>query len=93
MAIFVGDLGTKIILDVGLDISAATVRKIKYSNSDGTLGEWSASQETTTSISFITVAGSLGVAGKWKLQAYIETASWKRHGEIATMTVSKILGT
>jgi len=93
MAIFVGDTGTKIILDVGLDISAATVRKIKYLTPDGVLEEWAANQETTTSISFITIADSLNVAGKWKLQAYIETASWKRHGEIATMTVSKTLGT
>ena len=93
MAIFIGDTRTKIILDVGLDISAATVKEIKYINPDGTSGSWDAAQETTTSISFITIAGSLNVAGKWKLQAYIETASWKRHGEIATMTISKILGT
>jgi hypothetical protein len=92
MAIFIGDIGTKIILDVGLDISEATVRKIKYSKPDGGVGDWPAAQETVMSISYITQAGDISISGRWKLQAYIETLTWKRHGEVGMLNIKPILG-
>jgi len=93
MVIFVGDTGTKIILNVGLDISAATLRQIKYLSPDSTVGAWTAAQETTTSISIVTTADTLDARGRWQLQVYIETPTWQRHGEICTLEVSAVVGT
>ena len=92
MAIFVGDTGTKIILDVGCDISSSTVRQIKYVSPTGKVGAWDASIEATQSISIVTQASTLKTAGRWILQAYVETSTWARHGEICNLEVSSVLG-
>ena len=92
MAIFVGDTGTKIILDVGSNISSSTVRQIKYMSPTGKIGVWDASIETAQSISIVTQASTLKAAGRWKLQAYVEASTWARHGEICVLEVSAVLG-
>ena len=91
-SIFVGAIGQKIILEVDVDISAATTRRIYYRRSDGTLGYWTAIEETTTSISYTTTAATeipVGNDGIWKLQAYIVTPTWTNHGEIARLLVKE----
>ena len=78
----VGDKGIEIILDVGTDISGATVRKIKYKKPTvGTVGFWVASEKTSTSIVYVTQVDDLDDAGIWKLQAYVEKSTWKLHGK------------
>lgn len=92
MSVFVGALGKKIVLNVGVDISAATTRQIKYEKPDGTTGYWTAVEESTTSISYTTTAATdLDDKGNWKLQAYIVTPTWTDHGNIARMTVKETL--
>ena len=79
---YVGDKGIEIIIDVGTDISGATVRKIKYKKPvDGKTGYWTAAEKTTTSIAYVTQATDLNEAGTWELQAYVEKSTWKLHGE------------
>ena len=81
--IYKNDIGTKIILDAGCDISTADVWKILYSK-PGTArvkGEWAAIPEGTESVYYITTADDLDVAGKWNVQLYIETPAWKGYGE------------
>lgn len=76
-----GNIGTRLILDVGVDISAATVRKIKAMPPSGTEKEWTAQAEGTTAIRYTTTTvGDLDEAGLWTLAAYIETANFKGHG-------------
>ena len=92
--ISIGAIGQKIILNVEANISAATTRQIKYQRPDGTLGYWAAAQETTTSISYTTVAATdipVGNNGIWKLQAYIVTPAWTNHGKIARLLVKETL--
>ena len=83
--VFEGDIGTKITLDVGIDVSGATVKKMKYVKPDGTSGEWTAGQIeiiNTTKFRFTTVATTdLDVTGKWQVNTYAEVAGWKGHGE------------
>ena len=81
------DEGVKIILNVGVDISASTVQKIKFKRPNGTSGEWVAKRESVTSISYIIQTSDLNYAGIWKLQAYVETPGWKLHGEEARLQV------
>lgn len=93
-SVFVGAIGQKIILDVGVDISAATTKQIKYRRADGTLSTWTAAEETTTSISYTTTAATdipIGNDGIWKLQAYVITPTWTDHGEIARLLVKETL--
>lgn len=82
--IYKGDIGTKIIVSVGFDITAATVTKIYYKKPDGTTGSWTAVKEAgNTSISYTTTqVGDLNIPGTWTLQAYIEVGSWKGMGDV-----------
>ena len=74
------DMGVEIVLDVGTDISGATIRKIKFKRPNGTIGVWNATAKSSTSIAYVTKEGDLNNAGIWTLQAYIEKATWKLHG-------------
>lgn len=92
MSVFKGTIGQKIILNVGVDISTATTRRIKYLKPDGTEGYWSAAEESTTSISYTTTAATdLNIAGTWRLQAYVVTPSWTTHGEMVRLMVKETL--
>ena len=92
MSVFVGAIGQKIVLDVGVDISAATTKQIKYQKPNGTTGNWTAAEETTTSISYTTTAATdLDVDGTWRFQAYVITSSWTKHGEIDKETIKETL--
>ena len=84
--IFKCDIGTKIIVAVGFNISSASVVKIYYRKPNGATGSWDATKEgDNVSISFTTTtSGELDVAGVWTLQAYVEISSWKGYGNITT---------
>lgn len=87
-SVFKGAIGQKIILEVGINISAATTRTIKYRKPNGPLLTWAAAEETTTSISFTTtLASDLNKTGTWKFQAFVITPTWTEHGEIDRLQV------
>jgi hypothetical protein len=89
--IYIGDIGTKIILNIGTDISAASECKIMYKKPDGTSGEWEADiEDDDQSISYTTEADDLDASGRWKLQAYVSLADWTGLGETAEMVVTNI---
>lgn len=89
--IFKGDIGTKIILNTGSDLSTGTLFKIYYRKPDGTTGFWTAQKESdNTSISYTTLSSSdLDVVGTWVLQSYVEISGWKGFG----VSVNLIVGT
>ena len=85
--VYVGDIGTEIILDCGSDVSSATVRKIKAKKPDGTTVDWAAVASGANAIKYTTLTGDLSMAGNWLLQAYIETPAWTGLGETFNLTV------
>ncbi|MBI5872698.1 MAG: hypothetical protein HZB36_00945, partial [Candidatus Omnitrophica bacterium] len=89
--IFKGDIGTKIILNTGSDLSTGTVFKIYYHKPDGTTGSWTAQKESDNlSISYTTLTlNDLNVVGTWVLQSYVEISGWKGFG----VSVNLIVGT
>jgi len=91
--IFRGAIGVKIILDVEIDISAATLRTIKYRKPSGVISSWTGTPEADNrSISYTTtVATDLDESGTWKLQAYVETPSWSLNGAIAKLNIEEPL--
>lgn len=88
--LFVGDIGTAIVLDVGHDISAATLRSIAVRKPDGTRTSWPAVAEGTTAMRFDTLAGTLDLAGEWKLNATVTTPSGSWTGNDLYMPVRAV---
>ena len=85
--VYVGDTNTKIRLNAGIDISAASVLKIHYKKPDETTGEWTAVLEGTNYAYYLTLADTLDMNGTWSVQLYIEVGDWKGHGELTTFVV------
>lgn len=85
--IFVGDVGTEISLDCGIDVANATVKKIIVKKPDGKRVQWVAQLDGTNAIKYTTALGDIDVAGDWDMQAYIELPTWRGKGSVATMKV------
>lgn len=88
----VGDEGTIIRLEFKdgasvVDISTATVWKIKFKKPSGVVVTKDAVFTTDGSdglIQYVTEAGAANIldeAGEWEIQGYIEMPSWKGHSE------------
>jgi len=86
---YVGDIGTKILLDSSSTLTGATVKRIYYRKPlTGTTGHFDAEIEDTTKLYYTTdSADDLDEAGDWILQIYVETATWTGHGEECTHTI------
>jgi hypothetical protein len=84
--VFVGDVGTKIRLDAGQDISSASLIQLKYKKPSGETGTWTGTLEGTDYAYYITQAASepdLDENGRWQIQLYVELPTWQGHGEIS----------
>jgi len=90
--VFQGDVGTKIILNAGQDISTATKLKIRYRKPNKVIGEWDAVLEGTDSVYYITQPGDLDVSGAWIIQLYVELPTWKGSGSIVRFGVIEKIG-
>jgi hypothetical protein len=87
-----GDIGTEILLDTGVDITDATLAEIKYQKPDGTTGSWTGVVDSTTKVKYVTLANDLDQAGQWLFQSYVETPTWKGHGETVSHKVWSVVG-
>lgn len=86
--VYAGDLGTRVILDCGQNVSAATARSIEVQKPDGSTASWSASASGTNSIQFDTEAGSsFNVPGTWRIQSKITIGGAVWRGKTVTLTV------
>ena len=85
--VYVGDIGTDIIVDCGEDISTATKTKISVKKPDGSKVLWSASIYNTNYLKYTTVANDLNQSGKYKVQASLTLGAWSGLGETACFTV------
>lgn len=90
--VFLGDIGTEFILDCGVDVSAATLRKIVVLKPDGTTAEWPAVASGANSIKHTTISGDLALSGIHYVQAYIEMPGWQGSGDTASFEVKRKLG-
>jgi hypothetical protein len=85
--VYVGDSGTAIVLDCGVDISTATLLEIAAQKPDNSTALWTAASYTSTSLRYLTLITSLDIAGTWKLQAVVTLPGEKWRGETVQMTV------
>lgn len=89
--IFIGDTGTEIVLDVGVDTSAAIACSISVAKPNGANVTWAAEPFAPTAIRHVTTETDLDIAGRWQLQAFIELPDWQGHGAIAGLDVKRPL--
>ncbi len=101
--IYVNDVGTEIILDVGVDIHLATEHDVLWKSPLGVTGTWDGDLiqddgdvyikpeiddgAMITKIRYITIADDIKIVGQWKLQAKVTIPTWNGRGETATFTV------
>lgn len=90
--VYINDVGTKIKLYTGQDISSATIVKISYKKPNGDTGEWDGSIEEDEYVVYIVQAGDLDQVGIWKLQAYVVLPDWTGRGETVDMEVFDSFG-
>ena len=84
--VFFNDIGTLIKVDIGSDVTGATVHKIKLIKPDGTIGEWDA-EVSTQYLQHTTVDGDLDQIGEWVAQSFVTTEFGSWHGEITRFEV------
>ena len=88
---YVGETGTQVIVDCGVDLTASTVQKLKVKLPDGTLAEWSATVYTIDNapnyLLHITSSSDFGDDGTYEIQSYIEIGGWKGVGETAFLQI------
>jgi hypothetical protein len=85
--VYVGDIGTDIILDTTHSLVAATAVSIEVLKPDSTTASWAASVTATTKVHFVSVAGTFDVAGIYRLQAKATLPSGVWLGETVELTV------
>ena len=85
--IYVGDIGTVIILDTNETISSATTTDIKVKKGDGTIVTWTGSLSGNDSVTYTVVDGDLSCSGIYKIQAYVVMPIWSGLGETAEFQV------
>jgi len=69
--VYVGDIGFQIFIATGVNVEAATTKKIRYRKPDNTEGEWVASATSKNSlygVEYVTTADTdIDQAGTWVL--------------------------
>lgn len=89
--VFVGDIGTVIQLETGVDISTATTVSIKVKKRSAkheiSLADWVGTVESNTKVKYTSVSGDFNVAGTYRLQAYVKMSTWEGHGGIVELPV------
>lgn len=87
---YVGETGTEILVDTGVDITTATNTKIKCKKPDGTTVEWGASVKDTTKLSYLTQEGDFNQAGTYRVQASLSLGGWTGLGETASFKILEL---
>ena len=90
---YVGDVGTEIILDCGMDIAAASNVHIHVKKPDGSIEAWDAAIHEIDGaynyLRYVTQSGDFDVAGEYRVQAGLTLSGWTGRGETATFDVGE----
>ncbi len=86
--IFIGDKGTEINIDVGVDTTLILSSKIYAKSPTGEVKEWNTSISGVSSIKYIITDNDITESGDWILQPYIVLSDWSGFGTKVRMQVS-----
>jgi hypothetical protein len=88
--VYVGDVGTVIVLDCKISLSAALSLIIVAKKPNGDIVEWTAEKNITeddTSLKYAVLQGDLDIPGTWELQAKVTLPTWEGLGDTSKMRV------
>lgn len=85
--IFVGDIGTVLLLDCGVNITSATSVKVIAKSPQGLKKEFIGTVDGTNNVKYTTSSADFDVAGNWLLQSYVQMPDWTGRGAWVTLTV------
>jgi hypothetical protein len=85
--VYLNDANTDILLDCGIDVTAAQMREISVLKPNGDQVEWPAFLSGTNLIGYTTNVDTFDMAGSWRLQAHVIIGQGEWRGETATLTV------
>lgn len=83
--VYVGDIGTQIKIDMQEALTGYSVVILKVKKPNGSLVQWYPTvvpnaEGIESVLGYITLSGDLNARGVYKIQPYIEFASWKGKG-------------
>jgi hypothetical protein len=85
---YVGDVGTELIVDVCVDITAAVACKLYVMKPGATVAvEWAAGVYQTQYLRYVIQAGDLSIAGEYKVQAWVQLPSGSWRGDVGVFRV------
>jgi hypothetical protein len=87
---YVGETGTRILIEADSDISAASGVWMEAKKPDGiTIEVWSAVIVSGVYIEHIVASGDFDQAGQYSVQPHIATSGWAGYGSTDTFEVHK----
>jgi hypothetical protein len=84
--VYVGDVGTVVMLNCGADISGATT-SIQVRKPDGSDVVWDSTVYNTNYVKHTITSGELDIPGKYLMQARVELVAWQGLGATAVLAV------
>ena len=92
MKYYQNDVGTEIEVNVGSDVSTATVYRLRVKKPSGEIVTWDATLGAAgvngiTTLTYITVAGDWNEAGWYKLHSYVEMPAGTWRGDLTKFEV------
>jgi len=91
MSIFVGQGYLTLVLETGVDLTAASSILIKYKSPSGTRGTFSGTLSGTSKIVHDFTNTELNIAGVWHFQSYAVIGGLNAYGEIVRHTISSVI--
>ncbi|MEA4857919.1 MAG: hypothetical protein AAGU21_01105 [Solidesulfovibrio sp.] len=89
--VYVGDIGTELLVDCGQDISGATNTFLTVRFPSGNVVNWPATVATVEGkaqfLRCLTRAGDLAEAGNYRVQAMLTLGDWSGSGKTAVLQV------
>lgn len=86
--IYVGDVGTALIIDCGEDLSDITSGSIEIQKPNGQIVIYPAEVYNNNYLKYVIKEGDIDMTGDYKLQSVIVSDSWSGRGETAEFNVS-----
>jgi len=87
---YVGEEGTTLLVNTGVDITSATTTNLYVIKPDGTASEWVGSATDTTYITYTIVEDDFDQAGVYLIKSYVVVGDWSGYGNEASLAIYEV---
>ena len=87
MSMFVGDIGTELLINLQRDITTATNYSLSVRKPDGTTVTWTPSIYNVKYLRYITINGDFNQDGIYQIQPQLTIGTWTGSGAICKIEV------